>query len=78
MLILNIKNPVGLGLKVNGTAAEAMKSLEDNHNKVTEMGLVNAFCDLYNAYLVPGTPMPEHIACLWQSLASCQRHGHQD
>ncbi|KAJ7242207.1 hypothetical protein C8J57DRAFT_1084480, partial [Mycena rebaudengoi] len=27
LLILNVKNPVGLGLKVDGTAAEAMKSL---------------------------------------------------
>ncbi|KAJ6531292.1 hypothetical protein B0H19DRAFT_967217, partial [Mycena capillaripes] len=27
LLVLNVKNPVGLGLKVDGTAAEAMKSL---------------------------------------------------
>jgi hypothetical protein len=41
------QNPVGLGLKNDGTAAEAMQSLEDNHNKVTGMGLVNALCDLH-------------------------------
>jgi hypothetical protein len=43
--------------------------LEDNHNKVTEMGLVNALRDLYTAYLVPGTPLSEHVSCLrslWQ------------
>ncbi|KAJ6509186.1 hypothetical protein C8R47DRAFT_963942, partial [Mycena vitilis] len=27
LLILNVKNPVGLGLKVDGTAAEALQSL---------------------------------------------------
>ncbi|KAJ7086552.1 hypothetical protein C8R44DRAFT_566405, partial [Mycena epipterygia] len=27
MVVLNVKNPVGLGLKVDGTAADAMKSL---------------------------------------------------
>lgn len=69
LLILNVKNPVGLGLKVDGTAAKAMQSLEDNHNKVTEMGLVNALCDLHTAYLVPGTPLSEHVSrlrSLWQ------------
>ncbi|KAJ7694972.1 hypothetical protein B0H14DRAFT_3530365 [Mycena olivaceomarginata] len=39
LIVLNVKNPVGLGLKVDGTAAEALQSPEDNHNKVTEMGL---------------------------------------
>ncbi|KAJ7085144.1 hypothetical protein B0H15DRAFT_748502, partial [Mycena belliarum] len=27
LLVLNVKNPIGMGLKVDGTAAEAMKSL---------------------------------------------------
>jgi hypothetical protein len=64
LLILNVKNPVGLGLKVDGTAAEAMQSLEDNHNKVTEMGLVNALRNLHTAYLIPGTPLSEHVSRL--------------
>jgi hypothetical protein len=70
LLVLNVKNPVGLGLKTDGTAAEAMQSLEDNHNKVTDMGLVNTLRDLHTAYLVPGTPMPEHVSRLrnlWQA-----------
>jgi hypothetical protein len=40
LLVLNVKNPVGLGLKVDGTVREAMKSLDDNHNRVTEMGFL--------------------------------------
>ncbi|KAJ7891435.1 hypothetical protein B0H13DRAFT_1625962 [Mycena leptocephala] len=40
LLVLNVKNPVGLGLKMDGSAREAWKSLEDNHNQATEMGLV--------------------------------------
>jgi hypothetical protein len=70
LLILNVKNPVGLGLKVDGTAREAVKSLDDNHNRVTEMGLVNALRDLHTAHLVPGTPMAEHVSrlrILWQA-----------
>jgi hypothetical protein len=69
LLLLNVKNPVGLGLKTDGTAAKAMKSLEDNHNKVTDIGLVNTLRDPHTTYLVPGTPMAEHISrlCnLWQ------------
>ncbi|KAJ7339191.1 hypothetical protein DFH08DRAFT_1014072 [Mycena albidolilacea] len=69
LLVLNIKNPVGLGLKVDGSAHKAMQSLDNNHHHVTEMGLVNALHDLHSAYLVPGTPMAEHISrlrTLWQ------------
>jgi hypothetical protein len=68
-LVLNVKNPVALGLKSNGRAKEAMESLEENHNEVTEMGLVNALRELHTAFLVPGTPMSEHVArlcSLWQ------------
>ncbi|KAJ7667302.1 hypothetical protein B0H17DRAFT_990308, partial [Mycena rosella] len=46
-----------------------MQSLKDNHHHVTEMALVNANRELHNAYLVPGTPMSEHVARLrnlWQ------------
>lgn len=70
LLVLNVKNPVGLGLKTDGTAAEALKSLDDNFNKKTGIGLVNALRELHNAYLVPGTPMLEHVARvreLWQT-----------
>ncbi|KAJ7815607.1 hypothetical protein B0H13DRAFT_1663956 [Mycena leptocephala] len=38
LVVLDIKNPVGLGLKLDSTAHEAMKSLEDIHNQVTGMG----------------------------------------
>ncbi|KAJ6632495.1 hypothetical protein B0H10DRAFT_2206855 [Mycena sp. CBHHK59/15] len=67
LLVLNVKNPTVLFITL--TAAEAMQSLEDNHNKVTEMGLVNALRDLHTAYLIPGMPLAEHISCLrnlWQ------------
>jgi hypothetical protein len=52
-----VKNPFCLGLKVDGTTHKALKSLEDIHNQVTDMGLVNALHDLYIAYLVSGTPI---------------------
>ncbi|KAJ7465351.1 hypothetical protein B0H11DRAFT_1733668, partial [Mycena galericulata] len=64
LIVLNVKNPIGLGLKLDGSAFEAIKSLRDIHNRVTDMGLVNAQRDLHTAHLVPGTPMAEHVARL--------------
>ena len=64
LIVLNIKDPVGLGVKTDGTAAEAWKSLEDNHSRVNKMGLVLAKRELHTTFLAPGTPIGEHVARL--------------
>ncbi|KAJ6600093.1 hypothetical protein B0H10DRAFT_2231049 [Mycena sp. CBHHK59/15] len=61
MIVLNVKNPEGLGMKLDGTAAEAFDSLVKNYEQVTDMGLVNALCTLHTAVLSPSTLMSEHI-----------------
>ncbi|KAF8192017.1 hypothetical protein K438DRAFT_1830420 [Mycena galopus ATCC 62051] len=38
LLVLNVKDPVDVGLKTNGTAREAWKSLEDVHGRITDLG----------------------------------------
>ncbi|KAG6843437.1 hypothetical protein C0991_004579, partial [Blastosporella zonata] len=42
MVTLNIENPIGRGVKLNGTAAEAWKSLADTYDTKLALGLVNA------------------------------------
>ncbi|KAG6862970.1 hypothetical protein C0991_009114, partial [Blastosporella zonata] len=42
MVALNVENPIGRGVKLNGSAAEAWKSLTDIHNIKSGLGLVNA------------------------------------
>ncbi|KAF7371605.1 Retrovirus-related pol polyprotein [Mycena venus] len=39
ILILNVKDPVGLGLKTDGTAREAWQLLEDIYGRVSDIGL---------------------------------------
>ena len=42
LLIYNIKNPVGLGVRMEGSAADAWKSLTDQYHVTSELALINA------------------------------------
>ena len=42
MIMLNIKNTIGQGMKTDSTAAEAWKSLTEIHDLATDMGLLAA------------------------------------
>ena len=42
LIALNIKNPIGHGVKLNGTAAESWKSLTNIQDKVTDIGRLAA------------------------------------
>ena len=42
LISLNIKNPIGHGVNLSGTAAEAWKSLTDIQDKVTDIGRLTA------------------------------------
>ncbi|KAF7318315.1 hypothetical protein HMN09_00340300 [Mycena chlorophos] len=64
LIVLNVKDPVGLGLKTDGTAAEAWDSLVTNHKRVNQMALIQARRELVTTFLQPGTPIQEHVALL--------------
>ena len=42
LIVLNIKNPVGHGVNLDGTAAESWKSLTDIQDRVTDIGRLAA------------------------------------
>ena len=64
LLIYNIKNPVGLGVKLDGTAAEAWKSLTDQYQVTSELALVNAQRELRTTLLTEGADLLVHISDL--------------
>ena len=64
LLTHNIKNPVGLGVQIEGTAAKAWKSLTDQYHITSELALVNAQCKLCMTILSEGGNLLVHISDL--------------
>jgi hypothetical protein len=60
----NVKNPTGLGLKTDGSAAEAWKSLKDRYQTSTDLARVYAQRELRSARLNDGDDFPMHLADL--------------
>ena len=64
LLIYNVKNSVGLGVRMEGTAAEAWKSLTDQYHVMSKLALVNAQCELHMTILNEGGDLLAHISDL--------------
>ena len=64
LLIYNVKNPVGLGVRMEGTAAEAWKSLTDQYHVMSKLALVNAQRELHMTILNEGGDLLAHISDL--------------
>lgn len=64
LIVFNVKNPVGLGIKMDGTASDAWKSLTDQYELRDDVALINAQRDLRNTMFKDGGDLPNHIAAL--------------
>jgi hypothetical protein len=64
ILILNTKDPVGVGLRTDGSAYNAWKSLEDIYARQTDMALSRAQRELNSTYLAPGASVIDHAATM--------------
>jgi hypothetical protein len=64
LLLYNTKNAVGLGLKLDGTAAEAWKSLTSQYKISSDLAMVTAQRDLRNTTYADGNDFPTHISNL--------------
>ncbi|GLB45565.1 hypothetical protein LshimejAT787_2400230 [Lyophyllum shimeji] len=64
LITYNTKNPVGLGVKIDGTAAEAWESLTDTYGTTSELAAVHAEKVLRNTTFSDDTDFLEHIATL--------------
>ncbi|PPQ82316.1 hypothetical protein CVT24_002271 [Panaeolus cyanescens] len=64
LITFNIKNPVGLGVDIDGTAADAWRSLETQYRFVSEIAVVNAENELRNLRYIDGNDLNTHLADL--------------
>jgi hypothetical protein len=64
ILVLNVKDPVGVGLKTDGSAYNAWKSLVDIYARQTDMAISRALRDLNTTYYAPGMTVVEHAAVM--------------
>jgi len=64
LLIYNTTDPLGLGININGTAAEVWKSYLDTYNMPSEVALVNAEQELRNMTYIDGQDFTAFISQL--------------
>lgn len=64
LITLNIKNPVGHGVNLNGTAADSWKSLTDVQDKVTDIGRLAAGNQLRSIRHTEGSSLDNHFCAL--------------
>jgi hypothetical protein len=64
LVALNVKNPVGHGVKLEGTAAESWKSLTDVQDKVTDIGRLTAGNLLRSIRHTEGSDLDTHFCAL--------------
>ena len=75
LITLNVTNTVGLGVKTDGTAANAWKSLTDIQDLATDMGLINADAYLRSIRHTDGTDLGAHIKVLREAWAKSTAQG---
>jgi hypothetical protein len=64
ILVLNVKDPVGVGLKTDGSAYNAWKSLVDIYAHQTDMAISRGLRDLNTTYYAPGMLVVDHTAVM--------------
>ncbi|KAG6838548.1 hypothetical protein C0991_010759 [Blastosporella zonata] len=64
LLIYNTKNPIGLGVNMTGTAADAWKALSDKYDCASEIAAVAAENHLRAKKLSEGGDFQDHIKTL--------------
>jgi hypothetical protein len=64
ILVLNVKDPVSVGLKTDGSAYNAWKSLVDIYARQTDMAISCALRDLNMTYYTPGMTVVEHTTVM--------------
>ncbi|KAF5329775.1 hypothetical protein D9619_009137 [Psilocybe cf. subviscida] len=64
LISLNVKNAIGLGIKLDGTAAETYASIAVIKDAVSDLGCITAEAELNEIKYSDGSDMDEHIAAL--------------
>ncbi|KAG6875857.1 hypothetical protein C0992_002033 [Termitomyces sp. T32_za158] len=75
MIILNVINPIGAGLKLDGTAAEAWTSLMTLHDAKSDLGLLQAEKELNSIKYRDGSNIKVHFRALRTAWAKANVQG---
>ncbi|KAG6838283.1 hypothetical protein C0991_000546, partial [Blastosporella zonata] len=75
MVALNVENPVGRGVKLDGTAAEAWGSLTAIHNIKSGLGLVNAEAALAAIRYNKGDNLKAHFTAMRTAWGNANNQG---
>ncbi|KAG6839598.1 hypothetical protein C0991_001039, partial [Blastosporella zonata] len=75
MVALNVDNPVGWGVKLDGAAAEAWKSLTDIHDIKSGLRLVNAEVALAAIQYTEGLDIEDHFIAMRTAWGNANNQG---
>jgi len=64
LITFNTKNPVGLGININGTAAEAWKIYKDSYETTSDMARQNIEQELCNLTFSDGDDFQNHVTIM--------------
>ena len=69
LITFNTKNPVRLGININGTAAEAWKTYKDSYETTSDMARQNIEQELRNLTFSNGDDFQNHIIIMRNKLS---------
>jgi hypothetical protein len=75
LLLYNTKNAIGLGLKLDGTAADAWTSLTSQYKVSSDLAIITTQRDLCNASFSDSNDFPTHISNLRTKWATANNAG---
>lgn len=75
LIIYNTKNPIGLGIKMDGTAAEARSALKENYGEFSEIAAMMAEKRLRATEFTDGMDFTKHIEDLREKWKSATEKG---
>ncbi|KAG6858817.1 hypothetical protein C0991_001895, partial [Blastosporella zonata] len=75
LITLNVINPIGQGVAMDGTAAATWKSLTEQHDAKSDLALLNAEEALSNLQYTEGGDMDTHIAAMRTAWSKANAQG---
>jgi len=75
LLTFNTKNPVGLGIDVNGSAADAWRSYKASYEAASDMARQNAEQELRNLTFSEGDDFQTHVTIMRNKLSQARALG---
>lgn len=75
MIVNNVTNTVGLGVKTDGTAHEAYKTLKEGFAVISDLALVNAERELRDLRYTDGQDFDGHLLNLWTCWDAANAQG---